>query len=69
MLAREEISFISPSQIYYKFNVKNVCLCKVLLVQLLYKRWFKICVIGAVVVYKIYEIVIVFACDEIRRNI
>jgi len=38
MMARKEISFISPSQIYYKFNVKNFCLCRVLLVQLLYKK-------------------------------
>jgi hypothetical protein len=48
MVARKEISFISPSQIYFKFNVKNVCLCRVLLVQLLYKRWFKIYVIGKI---------------------
>jgi len=66
MMARKEISFISPSQIYYKFNVKNFCLCRVLLVQLLYKKWFKIYVIGVMVVYKVYEIVVMLICDEIR---
>jgi len=69
MLARKEISFISPSQIYYKFNLKNVCLCRALLVQLLYKSWFKIYVICVVVVCNIYEIAVVLTCGEIRRNI
>jgi hypothetical protein len=63
MLARKEISFILPSQIYYKFNVKNVFLCRVLLVQFFYKRWFKSYVIGVVVVYKVYEIVVVLTYD------